>query len=65
LDKSLDVYYENIKKDPNHHVYIPNSSELAEWKRVLEPAVQEWMNVDPGRKYLLQTYKEEVAKVRR
>jgi len=65
MDKSLDVYYENIKKDPKHHVYVPTAAEIKEWKKVLEPAVQAWMGDDPGKKYLLQTYKAEVAKARR
>ena len=65
MDKSLAVYHQNILKDPNHHVYIPTPTEVEEWKRVLEQAVQAWMGDDPGKKYLLKTYKEEVAKARR
>jgi TRAP-type C4-dicarboxylate transport system substrate-binding protein len=65
MDKSLAVYHQNILKDPKHHVFVPNSAQLAAWKEVLEPAVQAWMGDDPGKKYLLQTYKAEVAKARR
>ena len=65
MDKSLDVYYQDILKDPSHHVFVPTAAQLEEWKKVLEPAVQEWMKDDPGKQYLLQAYKEEVSKARR
>lgn len=64
MDTSLDMYYEKVKKDPKDHVFVPTTAELEEWKKVLEPAVQEWMKDDPGKQYLLKTYKEEVAKAK-
>jgi hypothetical protein len=59
------LYHQKILKDSSHHVFVPNAAQLAEWKKVLEPAIEAWMGDDPGKKYLLQTYKAEVAKAGR
>jgi len=62
MDKSLNAYHQKILKDPKHKVYTPTSAELAEWKKVLAPAVESWMKDDPKREGLLKAYKEEIAK---
>jgi TRAP-type C4-dicarboxylate transport system substrate-binding protein len=61
MDKSLNEYYKKIQKDPDHHVYKPTAAELAEWKKVLTPAIADWMKGDPKRGNLLEAYKKEVA----
>jgi hypothetical protein len=64
MDKSLNMYYEKIQKNPDHHVYKPTGAELNEWEKVLSPAVENWMKDDPKRKNLLKVYKEEVARAK-
>lgn len=61
MDKSLNEYYQKIQKNPDHQVYKPTSAELDEWKKVLAPAVADWMKDDPKRESLLEAYKKEVA----
>ena len=64
MDTDLGKYYEKVKADPDHHVYIPTPVETEEWKRVLKPAVEAWTKDDPKRVTLLEAYKEEVAKAK-
>ncbi|MFC1867402.1 TRAP transporter substrate-binding protein DctP [Thermodesulfobacteriota bacterium] len=64
MDEALDKYYEKLKTDPKHHIFIPTAAETEEWQKVLGPAVEAWMKDDPKRKGLLETYKAEIAKAR-
>ncbi len=61
MDESLNEYYKKIQQDPEHQVYKPTAAELDEWKKVLAPAVADWMKDDPKRENLLEAYKKEVA----
>jgi TRAP-type C4-dicarboxylate transport system substrate-binding protein len=61
MDKSLDEHHKKIEADPKHQVYYPNADEIEQWKKAIQPAVDKWLQEEPGRSELLEAYKAEVA----
>lgn len=60
MDKSLNEHHKLMMADPDHHVYYPTESELAQWKAVTDRAVEKWLQKDPRRAKLLKIYKQEL-----
>lgn len=62
--KNENAIMQSTKDNPKHHVYIPNASEMEEWKAVMWPVVGKWEKEHPKGKVLLDAYKAEIKKYR-
>ena len=56
--------YELPAKDPKTEIIQLTPEEVQLWKDALEPALQWWSEKEPGRKELIQKYKQELELVR-
>ena len=50
--------------DQEHAWYDPSAEEMKQWRSLMDPVVDNWIKTHPNGEKLIQTYKDEVIKVR-
>lgn len=64
MDEDLEKYQQSILNAPAHKVYTPTGAVLKEWENILKPVSEAWQKDDPKAIQLIETYKQELARVR-
>jgi TRAP-type C4-dicarboxylate transport system substrate-binding protein len=64
LTKECAIVKKKYTADPEHTWYTPSATEMKQWRSLMDPVVDKWTRTHPNGEKLIQTYKDEVLKVR-
>lgn len=64
LTKECSKVRQKYMENPDHHWYTPTAEEMTQWRSLMDPVVDNWEKTHPNGETLIQTYKDEVLKVR-
>ena len=64
LTGECDKVQKKYMGDPEHTWYDPSAEEMKQWRSLMDPVVDNWIKTHPNGEKLIQTYKDEVIKVR-